>query len=300
MAALGYQETINYSFVEERWENELAGNAHPIRVLNPIASPLAVMRSSLLGSLVNVLRFNLARKATRVRVFEIGRVFKRDAAALDGDVAIAGLSQPRHLAGLAYGSANAMQWAAKDREVDFFDLKGDIEALLAPRQARFVPAEHPALRPGCSARVEVDGTAIGFAGELHPKWRQAYELPSAPLLFELELSALLERDIPSLQPVQRQQSAWRDIAVIVGETVTHEALMQTITEADRKLVRSTCLFDVYKPASPTADIGSGERSLAVRLELLDDEATLTDERIDAVVANVLKALSQRLGVRLRG
>jgi phenylalanyl-tRNA synthetase beta chain len=300
MAALDYQETINYSFVEERWEHELAGNAQPIHLLNPIASPLAVLRSSLLGSLVNVLRFNLARKATRVRVFEIGRVFERDATAVDSDATVAGLSQPRRLAGLAYGSADDLQWASKERAADFYDLKGDIESLLAPRRARFVPASHPALHPGRCAQVEVGGVAIGFAGELHPKWRQAYELPAAPLLFELDLSALLERDIPSLEPIQRQQSAWRDIAVIAGEAVTHEALMQTIIEADRALIRSARLFDIYKPAAPTADIGTGERSLAVRLELLDDEATLTDERIDGAVASVLKSLSRRLGVRLRG
>jgi phenylalanyl-tRNA synthetase beta chain len=300
MAALDYQETINYSFVEERWETELAGNADPIRVLNPIASPLAVMRSSLLGSLVNVLRVNLTRKTNRVRVFELGRVFRRDAAGPDGALSVAGVSQPRHLAGLAYGSADATQWAAKERALDFFDLKGDIESLLSPRLVRFVAAEHPAMHPGRSARVEVAGRAIGFAGELHPKWRQAYELPQAPLLFELDLTALLERDIPALVPVQRQQSAWRDIAVIAGEAVTHEALMQAIAQADSALVRSARLFDIYKPAAPSADIAAGERSLAVRLELLDDETTLTDERIDRTVATVLKALNERLGVRLRG
>jgi phenylalanyl-tRNA synthetase beta chain len=213
---------------------------------------------------------------------------------------VAGLNQPRHLAGLAYGSVDAMQWASKERAVDFFDLKGDIECLLAPRLVRFVASEHPALHPGRSARVEVDGVMIGFAGELHPKWRQAYELPTAPLLFELDLSALLERDIPLLVPIQRQQSAWRDISVIAGEAVTHEALMQTIAEADRSLVRTARLFDIYKPAAPTADIAAGERSLTVHLELLDDEATLTDERIDGTVAKVLAALNQRLGVRLRG
>jgi phenylalanyl-tRNA synthetase beta chain len=233
-------------------------------------------------------------------VFEIGRVFKRDAATVDGEAAVAGLSQPRHLAGLAYGSADAVQWGSKERAVDFFDLKGDIESLLAPRLVRFVAAEHPALHPGRSARVEVNDVVIGFAGELHPKWRQAYELPTAPLVFELDLSALLERDIPLLVPIQRQQSAWRDIAVIAGEGVTHEVLMQTIAEADRSLVRTARLFDIYKPSTPTADIAAGERSLAVRLELLDDEATLTDERIDGTVAKVLAALNQRLGVRLRG
>ena len=300
MAALDYQETINYSFVEERWERELAGNADPIRVLNPIASPMAVMRSSLIGGLVGVLRFNLARKATRVRVFELGRVFHRDASATDGDVTVAGIHQPRHLAGLAYGGADTLQWGATDRNVDFFDLKGDIESLLAPRRARFVSAAHPALHPGRSARIEVDGVAIGHAGELHPKWRQAYELPLAPLVFELDLNALLERNIPSLVPVQRQQSAWRDIAVVAGDAVTHEALMAAIGASGGALVRSARLFDIYKPTSPAGDIGPGERSLAVRLQLLDDDTTLTDERIESVVAGVLKALNQRLGVRLRG
>ena len=300
MAGLDYQETINYSFVEERWERELAGNADPIRVLNPIASPMAVMRSSLVGSLVNVLRFNLARKATRVRVFELGRVFHRDAVVAAGDGAVAGVHQPRHLAGLAYGNVDALQWGAKERAVDFFDLKGDIEALLAPRSVRFTPAAHPALHPGRSARIEVNGVVIGHAGELHPKWRQAYELPLAPLLFEIDLGALLERDIPVLEPVQRQQSAWRDIAVVARDDVTHDALMQAIGASGSTLVRSARLFDIYKPATPGGEIGAGERSLAVRLEVLDDDTTLTDERIDGVVAEVVKALNQRLGVRLRG
>ncbi len=299
LAGRDYQETINFSFVEERWEHELAGNAEPIRVLNPIASPLAVMRSSLLGSLVNVLRVNLARKASRVRVFESGRVFMRAADAPDGKLGVAGLNQPMRLAGLAFGSADAVQWGAPERPVDFFDVKGDIEALLAPRQASFVPSEHPAMHPGRCARVELDGVAIGFVGELHPRWRQGYELPAAPVLFELDTAALLARDVPGFAPIPRQQSAWRDIAVVAGEGVTHDALMQVVRAANAGLVRSARLFDIYQPPAPTADIGAGERSLAIRLELLDDETTLTDQRIDAVVAEVLQALNQRLGVRLR-
>ena len=299
MAALGYQETINYSFVEARWEADLAGNADPVRVLNPIAAPLAVMRSSLLGGLVNVLRFNLAHKATRVRVFEAGKVFVRDAAAADGPTAVAGLRQPRRLAALAYGSAEAVQWGVKERAVDFFDAKGDLEALL-PQQATFVAAAHPAMHPGRCARVELRGVPIGHVGELHPQWRQAYELPLAPLLFELDLDALLERGLPVFEPVQRQQSAWRDLSLVAAETVTHDALMQAVAAADTGLVRSARLFDLYKPAQPTADLAAGERSLAVRLELLDDEETLTDERIEAAVGGVLQALQTRLGVRLRG
>jgi phenylalanyl-tRNA synthetase beta chain len=301
MAALDYQETINFSFVEERWEHELAGNPNPVRLVNPMASHLAVMRSSLLGSLVGVLRLNLARKATRVRVFEAGRVFLRDAQVADGETSVAGVAQPVRLAGLVYGSVDAPQWGAKERSVDFFDLKGDIELLLAPRVASFTPADHPAMHPGRCARVEVDGVAIGFAGELHPKWRQAYDLPVAPQLFELDTMALTQRDLPMFTPIPRQQSVWRDISVVAGESVTHDALMQVIRGAEQQaLIRSLKLFDIYKPTQPSADLRTGERSLSVRLELLDDATPLTDERIDAAVANVLAALDQRLGVRLRG
>ncbi|MBA4344464.1 MAG: phenylalanine--tRNA ligase subunit beta [Methylibium sp.] len=300
LAARDYFETINFSFVEERWERELAGNDKPIQLLNPIAAPLAVMRSSLLGSLVNVLRYNLTRKAPRVRVFEIGRVFLRDASVPESDSSIAGVNQPMRVAGLAWGPVDQQQWGAKERQVDFFDVKGDVEALFAPRQLRFVAAEHPALHPGRSARVELDGVEIGVIGELHPKWRQGYELPTAPVVFELTLDAVMARTLPKGQGVPRQQAVLRDIAVIVGEKVTHEALMATIAKAHGGLIRSAKLFDVFKPAQPTAELQSGERSLAVRLELLDEEATLTDERIEEAMAAVLALLAAELGAKLRG
>jgi len=261
--------------------------------------PLAVMRSCLIGSLLNVLRLNLARKAGRVRIFEAGRVYLRDAAVGDSDSTVAGLSQPLRVAALAYGPSQTLQWGARERMADFFDLKGDVELLLAPRAARFVPAAHPAMHPGRCAAVELDGTRIGFVGELHPRWRQAYELPLAPLVFELEASALLERSLPAFVPIARQQSAWRDLALIVGEQVSHDALMGAIGAGPTNLVRSARLFDVYKPAGATSEIAADERSLAVRLELLDDESTLTDERIDAEVARIIELLRSRLGARLR-
>lgn len=298
LAALDYQETIGFSFVEERWEHELAGNADPIRVLNPIAAPLAVMRSSLVGSLVQVLRHNLARKAARVRVFEIGRVFMKDASVPDGDTTVAGVHQPMRVAALAYGAADDLQWGARERAVDFFDVKGDVEALFAPCAPRFVPAVHPALHPGRSARIEVDGVAVGWVGELHPKWRQGYDLPHAPVLFEIELAALTAREVPQFEPLPRQQPAWRDLALVVADGVSHDALLAAIGAGDG-LLRSARLFDIYKPGRPVAGIGAHERSLAVRLELLDDHATLTDERIDAVVAQVLERLQSQLGARLR-
>ncbi|MEO6031182.1 MAG: phenylalanine--tRNA ligase subunit beta [Burkholderiaceae bacterium] len=300
VADLDYQETINFSFVEERWERELAGNLDPIRLVNPMASQWAVMRSSLIGSLLQALRVNLTRKATRVRLFEVGRVFGRDASVAAGDTSVAGVAQPTRLSGLASGAADSLQWGEKERTVDFFDVKGDVQALLAPRVARFVRAEHPAMHPGRCARVELEGHAIGFVGELHPQWRQSYELPGAPVLFELDVDALLVRALPVYASLPRQQPVWRDIAVIAAESVTHDALMQAIEAGQGGLIRSARLFDVYKPASPSADLAAGERSLAVRLELRDDETSLTDERIDHAVADVLASLGKLLGVRLRG
>jgi phenylalanyl-tRNA synthetase beta chain len=300
VAALGYQETINYSFVEERWERELAGNADPIRVLNPIAAPLAVMRSSLVGSLVQVLRHNLDRHATRVRVFEVGRVFRRDPQAPDSATGVAGLVQPVRIGALAYGPADEPQWGQRERPVDFFDAKGDVEALLAPRRPRFVAAEHPALHPGRCARIELDGRGIGHVGELHPQWRQAYDLPHAPVLFELDLDAVLERDLPLAAPVPRHQASRRDIALVVRDGVSHDALAEVLGRDPSGLVRSVLLFDVYRPPQPTADIGAGERSLALRLELLDDAANLTDVRIDAAVAAAVQRAQQAFGARLRG
>ncbi len=299
LAAQDYLETINFSFVEARWEQDLAGNADPIRVLNPIAAPLAVMRSTLFGSLLQVLRHNLARKAARVRVFEFGRVFLRDTTAADGDRAVAGLRQPMRLGLLAHGPAAPAQWGQRERTVDFFDLKGDVEALLAPQRPVFVPDEHPALHPGRCARVELNGQAIGHIGELHPRWRQTYELPQAPMLAELDLDAVLAAAVPVFQTVSRQQAVQRDLALVVADGVAHDALMACLADDPQQLIRSATLFDVYKPAQPVAGIGSHERSLAVRLELLDFDNTLTDERIDNVQAAAVARVQAAFGARLR-
>jgi len=303
LAALAYQETINFSFVEERWEHELAGNANPIKLLNPIASQMSVMRSSLLGSLVQVLKFNLARKASRVRVFEIGRVFLRDASVKSTDTTVEGFDQPMRVAGLASGSAEPLQWGVKDTALDFFHVKGDIESLLAPRVAVFKPAEHPAMHPGRCASIWLDGQRVGHVGELHPKWRQSYELPTAPVLFELELEAVLTRPVPSFKPVAKIQAVHRDVAVVVGDGVTHAALMDAIAAAPTAgLLRDAQLFDVYRPklakdAAPAE--GATDRSLAVRLTLNSDEASLTEEQIEATVKAVVDQLSQALGARQR-
>ena len=304
LARLGYLETINFSFVDEAWERDLAGNTDPVRLLNPIASQMSVMRSSLLGSLLHVLKHNIDRRAERVRVFEVGRVFLRDASVVTSESDVRGVAQPMRVAGAAYGPDSHQSWQGKQAAVDFFDVKGDVEALLAPRQPSFERIEHPALHPGRAARVLLDGQAIGVVGELHPRWRQQWELPQAPVLFELDLNAVMQRDLPHARPVPRQQAAERDIAVVVPESVTHGQLMNSVhAAATEGLLRSATLFDIYRPQAgneAAAGMSAQEKSLALRLVMGSAQGTLTDERIDGVVKTVIDRLHQDLGARLRG
>ncbi len=300
MASLGYQETINFSFVDARWELELAGNANPIRLLNPIASHLSVMRSSLLGSLLQVLKFNLDRKASRVCIFEVGRVFLRDATSQNTHTTVAGFDQPLRLAGLAYGARWPLGWGQGDSDVDFFDVKGDVQSLLSPLTATFAPAVHPAMHPGRCASVTVAGVVAGFVGELHPQWRQGNDIAQAPLVFELDLDAVLQRPVPIFSAVGKLQPVERDIAVIVPDGVTHQALMAAIDAADtRGLLASATLFDVYRPQPGNTGLQVGEKSLAVRLVLSSQTVTLTDPVIEATTQAVVEQLQLRLNARLR-
>jgi phenylalanyl-tRNA synthetase beta chain len=298
LASMGYQETISFSFVETRWEHELAGNDDPIRVLNPIAAPLAVMRSSLVGSLIATLRRNLAQRIDRARVFEIGRVYRRAPGVAASDDAVAGVAQPVRLAGLAYGDAAATQWGTASRRVDFYDVKGDLETLLAPFELRCTATTHPALHPGRSAELWLGEHRIGVVGELHPRWRQAYELPHAPVVFELEASAVQQRKLPSFSPIGRFQAVHRDQAFLVSERVSHDQLLAALLDDPTGLVRRATLFDLYRPAA-TGDAAPGEHSMAVRLELMDDATTLTDERIEAALRAARERALERVGARLR-
>ncbi|MDQ7954467.1 MAG: phenylalanine--tRNA ligase subunit beta [Pseudomonadota bacterium] len=303
LAALGYQETINFSFVEAEWERDLAGNADPVKLLNPIASQMSVMRSSLVGSLLQVLKFNLDRKAPRVRVFELGRVFLRDAGVATTDSTVKGVRQPMRVAGLAWGDAQAARWEGKPQRADFYDAKGDVEALLAPALPTFERTEHPALHPGRAARVLLGGREIGVVGELHPRWRQQWDFAQAPVLFELDLDAVTARAVPVAQPVAKHQAVERDIALVVAESVAAGAVLDAARAAPTQgLLRDAVLFDIYRPqpgAASTGGLAEGEKSLAVRLSFQSDASSLTDEQVDVAVQAVLAQATAAVGARLR-
>ncbi len=295
LAAADYQEVVNFSFVDEAWERDFAGNATPIRLLNPIASQLAVMRSTLVGSLVANVRYNLNRKLSRVRVFEIGRVFARDPAVKDGDLDVAGVRQPMRLGAIAYGPAFDEQWGIRPRPVDFFDLKGDVEALVGPRQARFVKATHSALHPGRSARIELDGAAAGWIGELHPQWQQKYELPGPAVVFELACDSLLPVPLPRYAEVSKFPAVVRDLAVVVDDGVPADAVLGALKGARPGLVQEVRIFDLYRGES----VGKGRKSLAFRVVMQDTGRTLTDAEVDATMADLAQLLADRFGAERR-
>lgn len=303
MANLDFQEVINFSFVEAEWEQNYAGNADPIRLLNPIASQLSVMRSSLIGGLVANAQYNVNRKVSRVRVFELGRVFWRERDVVDGPLAVAGVKQPMRLTGLAYGPAVEEQWGVSTRQTDFYDLKADVEALLAACSTdpiRFEPAQHPALHPGRSARIFANGEAIGWIGELHPQWVQQAELPHAPIVFEVDAELACNRPLPQLAEISRQPVVTRDLALWVDEGVLAQQMLDTVAAAcandpELAVVKDARIFDVWRDKS----LSKKEKSLAFRFRLQDTSVTLDDARVEVCISSIRDALGAAHGARLR-
>jgi phenylalanyl-tRNA synthetase beta chain len=291
LANQGYQEVINFAFVETGWESDFAANTHPIRLANPIASQLAVMRSTLIGGLVDNLVTNLKRRQSRVRLFEVGRVFSADEQAEP----VAGYQQPWKLAGLAYGTALPELWCDAGRKLDFFDVKGDLEMLLAPQVAEFSKVKHPALHPGRAAQLSVNSTAIGVIGELHPEWCQKYDLPLAPVVFELDMAALLAARLPGYSEVSKFPPVIRDLAVVVDQQLELATLLQGAMTNRPALVQEIRLFDLYTGKG----IPENKKSLALRITMQDANRTLQDAETESAMRDLLAYLQQAFAAELR-
>ncbi|MGW8270335.1 MAG: phenylalanine--tRNA ligase subunit beta, partial [Burkholderiales bacterium] len=295
LAARDYQEVINFSFVEPAWEADFAGSADPIRLLNPIASPQSVMRSSLIGSLVDNVRYNLARKVERVRVFEIGRAFLRDPGIADGPLSVAGLRQPMRVGAAAFGAAVEAQWGEPPRGVDFFDVKADVEALFAPLAVRFEAGVHPALHPGRAARVLCEGREAGWVGELHPQWQRKYELPAPMMLVELDAEALETVPLPRAEVPSRFPAVVRDISMLFDSGTPAQALLDAIYAERPGIVRQVGVFDLYQGKG----LPDGKKSLALRVVMQDTERTLTDAEADEARDAIVALLSRKFSATLR-
>jgi phenylalanyl-tRNA synthetase beta chain len=295
MAASDYVEVIKFSFVEPAWEADFCGETNPVRLLNPIASHLSVMRSSLIGSLVEVVRENHSRKVPRIRIFEIGRVFRRAAAAAGGPLAVEGVQQPVRIGAAAFGPAFDALWDEVPRAVDFFDVKADLEALCAPLVPRFESAPHPAFHPGRSARVLIDGREAGWIGELHPNWLRKYELPQPPILFELDAQCLQAVALPAPAVPSRFPPVVRDIALVFDAGTPVQAVLDAIETAKPDIVRSVRLFSLYRGES----LPQGTKSLAFRVVMQHTERTLTDAEADAARDALIALLGREFSASLR-
>jgi phenylalanyl-tRNA synthetase beta chain len=283
-----YHEVITYSFVDPALARMLDPAEEPIILANPIAADMAAMRTSLWPGLIQALRYNRNRQQARVRLFEIGRRFRQRSEAPVEDVV---------LAGVAVGSALPTQWGSAAREMDFFDAKGDVEALLSltGRPYELSPAAHPALHPGQTAAISLDGRSVGMLGMLHPEIRAELGLEGAVYLFELGTAEGFIARLPSFGETSKFPSIRRDLAVIVPESVEARLVLATAARVAGKLLVNLELFDQYRGKG----IDSGRKSLALGLTLQDSSRTLKDDEVEALIAKIVSTLESELGAQLR-
>ncbi len=311
-----YFEAITYSFISEKAAANFSREA-PLALLNPMTSHQSVMRTSLLPGLLDSLATNVARKQSRVRLFEIGRSFHDAPSIGAGDWTVKGIDQPLKLAGLAFGPAADDQWGQPSRLVDFFDVKADLEALVAPltlstqvststqvsdtgEVSDTLHTAHIALHPGRSAQVLLGQKVIGVLGELHPRLVQEMELPSAPVVFELLLAPILALDLPRVSEVSKFPPVTRDLAVVVDTATPAGAIMARLHKLKNQLKQGSWLtnikcFDEYRGKG----LSEKEKSLAFRFILQSSDATLQDPEVDALMAEILKVLQSDFAARLR-
>lgn len=286
----GFNEVITYSFVSPEMQALVDPEAETLKLANPLSSELSAMRTSLWPGLLQAAVYNQSRQMERVRLFESGLRFR---------IGADGLEQTPGIGGLVLGARLPEQWAERESRVDFYDLKADVEALLAltgaPGQFRFVPAAHPALHPGQAAAVERDGRRVGLMGMLHPSLAKTLDLDGNVFLFELDIEPIAEGVLPRFQKVSRFPSIRRDIALLVDESVSFEAVASCVRAAASDLLKDILLFDVYTGEN----IETGRKSLALGLILQSSSQTLEDNIVDTTVGRVLESLAAELGARLR-
>ncbi|MCZ6641351.1 MAG: phenylalanine--tRNA ligase subunit beta [Gammaproteobacteria bacterium] len=287
LAALGYQESITYSFVDPKLQDLLAPGVNPLALVNPMSSDLSVMRSNLLPGLTDVLRNNISRQQDRARLFEMGLCF------VPGDVVV----QEQVLGGLLWGRRHPERWVHTDEDADFFDIKGDVERLFewSGEKAVFKPVADPVLHPGQSAQIVVAGETVGRLGRLHPEVERRLDLGEGIFIFEISATALLNRRRRQHRELSRYPSVRRDLALVVDQSVSAGRIADIVQQTLGDVLVDFRLFDLYQGKG----IDSNEKSLAVGLTLQHPSATLTEEEIGHYTHQVISALERDVGARLR-
>jgi phenylalanyl-tRNA synthetase beta chain len=290
MCAAGYTEAINYSFTSLDLLKTFSMDEHVLPLANALNSDLAVMRTSLLPGLMQTAQRNLRRQLERLRVFEIGTVFDQEE----------DLTETLHLAAIACGSVYPEQWGTEARTTDFYDMKGDLQSLLALRgetgEVEFRYKQLAWLHPGQAAMVSIDGQDIGWIGSIHPSVLKRMDIKGPVLAFELDVDLLSNREIPCTNEISRFPSVRRDLAFWVPEKVTYADIRRNVIDLSGELLVNLVLFDLYSGEN----VEKGYKSLAIGLILQDVSCNLTGEVADSVVQNVVQGLESRLDAQLRG
>ena len=290
LVARGYHEAITYSFIEPGLSKQFEPQIEPLALANPISSDMAVMRPSLWPGLSKAVQYNQNRQQGRVRLFESGQRF---IPAADG------LQQEVMLSGIVTGSRQPEGWANGAEKIDFFDVKADVEAILAQSAAgvtfRFEPVEHPALHPGQSARILNGDEQVGLMGALHPQLVADLDLNGPVFVFELALAKICQGQLPRFEELSRYPEVRRDIALVVDRTVLAEDLLSCIRAEAGAHLKNLRLFDVYEGKG----IDPHRKSMAIGLTLQDSSRTLTDDEVNAVMDRVLQSLEQGFNATLR-
>ncbi len=287
LVARGYHEAIAYTFTDAASQSVLFPET-ALALANPISADLGVMRLSLWPGLINAVRENQRRQQHRVRLFEIGRRF----AANDG-------AETEMVAGIVSGTALPEQWGTDALKVDFFDVKADVEALLAlsgeAGAFRFTAEKHPALHPGQSARIWRGDRAVGWIGSIHPRHLKALDLTYPLYVFEFEADAVFAARVPEFREISKYPAIRRDVAVIVDEAITADAIESAVRTSAGALLTGLTVLSVYRGTQ----IEKGKKSIALGLQLQDTSRTLTDHDADALVSQVVEALSRQLNATIR-
>ncbi|EPV5003210.1 phenylalanine--tRNA ligase subunit beta [Vibrio vulnificus] len=289
----GYHEAITYSFVEPEQQKLVVPGVDALILPNPISAEMSAMRLGLIQGLLNTVVHNQKRQQPRVRLFEYGLRF------IPCDTAENGMRQEPMLAGVIAGTRSEEHWNIDTNTVDFFDLKGDVEAILElsanDKAYSFVAAKHPALHPGQSASIVVDGKEIGVIGTVHPELERKFGLNGRTIVFEIEWSAINRKVIPEAVALSKFPANRRDIAVVVDEAVASGDIVNACLEVGGEFLKAAKLFDVYVGKG----VEEGKKSLAIALTLQSNERTLEDADIAGAVDAIVAHVSEKFGASLR-
>lgn len=288
--ARGYNETISYSFVDPALQQELYPQNLTMQLLNPISSELSQMRVGMWPGLIAAMVYNTHRQQTALKLFENGVIF---------DLQQGSLQEHACIAGLLTGEQGAMNWSEKTAKFDFYDAKGDLQALFAALQSpevHFIAGVHPALHPGKSARIMVGNQEAGWCGVLHPRIADALDSQDEVVLFELRLAALINTEAVRYQQISKFPQIRRDLSLLVNNEVSAAQIEQLVRQTvDEALLKSFDVFDVYTGET----IPAGKKSLAIALTLQDDKRTMVDNEINEIISAIIKKLEEKFAIILR-